>query len=198
MSACSVVRMSLKAISCACRLRPARLAVVLELLAPLVRAVAVPHRHRPDPPRDAAEHRVLRVHAVREEEAQVGREVVDLHAAGEVGLDVGEAVGQREGELRERVRPGLRDVVAADGDGVEVPHAVVDEPLLDVAHDLERELGGEDAGVLALVLLEDVGLHRAAHVSPAPTRGSSAPRRRWARGRCRRGTCPGSGRSRCS
>ena len=27
-------------------------------------------------------------------------EVVDVHAARQVGLDVGEAVGQREGELR--------------------------------------------------------------------------------------------------
>ena len=40
---------------------------------------------------------------------------------------------------------------------------VMDEIFLDVAHHLQRELGGEDAGVLALVLLEDVGLHRAAH-----------------------------------
>jgi hypothetical protein len=30
---------------------------------------------------------------------QVGREVVDVHAAREVGLHEGEAVGQREGEL---------------------------------------------------------------------------------------------------
>ncbi len=34
----------------------------------------------------------------------------------------------------------------------------------DVAHHLQAELGGEDAGVLPLVLLEDVGLDRAAHL----------------------------------
>jgi hypothetical protein len=39
---------------------------------------------------------------------------------------------------------------------------VLEEPLLDVGHAAQRELGREDAGVLALVLLEDVGLHRAA------------------------------------
>jgi hypothetical protein len=41
--------------------------------------------------------------------------------------------------------------------------AVIDEVLLDVAHHLEGELGREDAGVLRLILLEDVRLHRAAH-----------------------------------
>jgi hypothetical protein len=45
---------------------------------------------------------------------------------------------------------------------------VVHEVLGDVAHDLEAELGGEDAGVLALVFLQDVGLHRAAHVGQHP------------------------------
>ena len=80
------------------------------------------------------EHRVLGVHAVGEEERQVGREVVDVHAAREVGLDVGEAVGEREGELADRVRAGLGDVVAGDRHRVEVAHLVVDELLLDVAH----------------------------------------------------------------
>ena len=86
-----------------------------------------------------------------------------MHAAREVGLDESEAVGERESELRDRVRAGLGDVVARDRHRVEVLHVVGDEVLLDVAHHLERELGGEDAGVLPLVLLEDVGLHRAAH-----------------------------------
>ncbi len=53
-------------------------------------------------------------------------------------------------------------MVAGDRDGVVVAHAAIDERLLDVAHEAERELGREDAGVLGLVLLEDVGLHGAA------------------------------------
>jgi hypothetical protein len=40
---------------------------------------------------------------------------------------------------------------------------VVDEVLLHVAHHAQREFGREDAGVLCLILLQDVGLHRAAH-----------------------------------
>ena len=126
-------------------------------------AVALAHRPGPDPPRHAADHGVLGVHPVREEEAQVGREVVDRHPAREVVLDDREAVRERERELGDRVRPGLGDVVAADRDAVEVAHPVVDEVLLDVAHHLHRELGREDARVLGLVLLEDVGLHRPAH-----------------------------------
>jgi hypothetical protein len=35
---------------------------------------------------------------------------------------------------------------------------------LDVAHHLQGEIDGENAGVLPLVFLEDVGLNRAAHV----------------------------------
>ncbi len=54
-------------------------------------------------------------------------------------------------------------MVAGNRHRVEVAHAVVDEVLLDVAHHAQGELGAEDAGVLRLVLLEDVGLHGAAH-----------------------------------
>src|SRR3546814_9448341 len=46
----------------------------------------------------------------------------------------------------------------------EVPDLVLDEPLLDVGHHPQAELGGEQAGVLTLVLLEDVCLHGAADV----------------------------------
>lgn len=51
-------------------------------------------------------------------------------------------------ELDDGVRTGFGDVVAADGDAVEVAHVMVDEVLLDVAHHVHREFGGEDAGVL--------------------------------------------------
>ncbi len=44
-----------------------------------------------------------------------------------------------------------------------VPDAVVDVILLHVAHEAERKGRREDAGVLGLVFLEDVRLHRATH-----------------------------------
>ncbi len=141
-----------------------RLHVVLELLGALVGAVALAHRDGPDAPGDPAEHRVLGVHAVAEEEREVRREVVDVHPAREVRLDVGEAIREGEGELAQRVRPRFSDVVARDRHRVEVADPVRDEPFLDVGHAPQGELGGEDARVLALVLLEDVGLHGAAHL----------------------------------
>ena len=179
--------------------RPAGgLHVVLQLLRPLSRAVPFLHRHGPDPPRDPADDGVLRVQAVGEEERQVRGEVVDVHAAGKVGLDVGEAVGERERQLADRVGPGLGDVVAGDRHRVEVPHLVIDEVLLDVAHAPQREIRREDAGVLALVLLEDVGLHRAADIAqdPGPDLAAFPPRR--GRGRARRGRHRAAGRWRCS
>ena len=82
--------------------------------------------------RHAAHHGVLGVHAVAEEEAQVGREGVDVHAPAEIVLHVGEAVGQGEGELADGVGAGLRDVVAADADAVEVADLPIDEGGLGV------------------------------------------------------------------
>jgi hypothetical protein len=95
---------------------------------------------------------------------RLGAKSSTLHAAREVVLDDGEAVAQGEGELADRVRAGFGDVITADRHRVEVAHLVVDEVLLDVAHHAQREFGAEDAGVLRLVLFEDVGLHGAAHV----------------------------------
>ncbi len=54
-------------------------------------------------------------------------------------------------------------MVSTDRDRVEVAHLVVNEELLDVAHHPQGELRGEDAGVLRLVFLQDVRLHRATH-----------------------------------
>ena len=42
------------------------------------------------------------------------------------------------------------------------------KPFLNVSHHAQRELGGEDAGVLPLILLEDVGLYRTAHLAQRP------------------------------
>jgi hypothetical protein len=95
---------------------------------------------------------------------RLGAEAVHGHAAGQVVLQVGEPVGQGEGQLADGVGPGFGDVVAGDGYRVEIAHIVFDEIGLDVTHHLEGEIDGEDAGVLPLVFLEDVGLNRAAHI----------------------------------
>ncbi len=49
--------------------------VVLELLGPLICTVLLVHGLGPNAPGDAADHRILRIDAVGEEEAEVGSKV---------------------------------------------------------------------------------------------------------------------------
>ena len=92
--------------------------MVFQLLAALVGAVLVAHGRSPDPPRHPTHHRIFRVHAVAEEERQIRGEVVDVHSARQIGFDVGEAVGQGKGQLRNRIGAGLGDVIAGNRDRV--------------------------------------------------------------------------------
>ena len=83
------------------------------------RAVALAQLARPDPPRGAVLRDLLEEVEVRvEEEGQARREVVDVEAALDAGLDVREPVGERERQLLGRGRAGLADVVAGDRDRV--------------------------------------------------------------------------------
>ena len=95
-----------------------------------------------------------------EEEAQPGREPVDVEPAGQAELHVAEAVGQGEGQLLRGGRTRLPDVVAGDAErlvrrdpGRAVLHQVADQPQV--------RLRGEQPLLLGDVLLEDVGLQRA-------------------------------------
>jgi hypothetical protein len=155
--------MSLNAISCACRLRPDvwqwYLSFCERSFAPYFSRIATDQMRRATRPSTEYSGSI----PLLKKKLRFGAKSSMCIPAREVGLDEREAVAQRERELADRVRAGLGDVVARDRHRVEVLHVVVDEVLLDVAHHLEAELGREDAGVLALVLLQDVGLHGAAH-----------------------------------
>ena len=137
--------------------------MVLQLLAAFIRAVQLVHRNGPDSARDPANHGVLRIHAVREEEAQVRCESVHVHAARPVVLDQRETICQCEGQLADRIRTRLGDVVTAHRYGVVVANLVLDEPGLDVAHHSQGKLERKNARVLRLVLLQYVGLNRSSH-----------------------------------
>ena len=126
------------------------------------RAVGLAQLARPDPPRRAVLGDLLEEVDVRvEEEAQAGREVVDVEPAGHQLLDVGEAVLEREGELLGGGRAGLADVVAGDGDRVPARH-LARAPLHHVAEQAHRRVDREAPLLLGDVLLEDVGLDRPA------------------------------------
>ena len=54
-------------------------------------------------------------------------------------------------------------MIAADGDGIKVSDRASNERFLYVTHHAQREFGRENAGVLRLIFLENVGLNRTAH-----------------------------------
>ena len=137
--------------------------VVLQHLRPGRGAVFLAHGLGPNPTGHTPNHRIFWVDAVREEEAQVGPKLVDVHAPAQVVLHVGESVGQGERQLGDGIRTGFGDVVAADRDRVKVADVVADEMVLHVAHQPQRKLRGEDAGVLGLVFFQNVRLHGAPH-----------------------------------
>jgi len=60
-----------------------------------------------------------------------------VHAACQVRFHEGEAVGQCERQLADRVGPSFGNVVTRDGHRVEVAHVVVHKVLRDVAHHFE-------------------------------------------------------------
>ena len=100
------------------------------------------------------------VHVAGEEERDPPCEGVQRHAGVEGGRDVGDGVGQGEGDLLHRGAARLPHVVAGDGDDVPPGDALlaVGEEIGDEPHALA---GGEDVGAAGGVLLQDVVLDRA-------------------------------------
>ena len=127
----------------------------------VARAEGVAQLARPDAPRGAVLGDLLEeVDLGVEEERQARREVVDVEAALDGLLDVGEAVLEREGELLLGGGAGLADVVAGDRDRVPARH-VVGAPLDHVPAQAHRGVDRKAPLLLGDVLLEDVRLDRA-------------------------------------
>ena len=85
------------------------------LRARVARAEALAHEPRPKPARGAELRDLFEEVVVRvEEEGEARGELVDLQARVDRGLDVGDGVGEREGDLLHGGRARLADVVAAD------------------------------------------------------------------------------------
>ena len=91
----------------------------------LARAEGLAQLAGPDPPRGAVLGDLLEeVDLGVEEERQPRREVIDVEAARDGVLDVGEPVLEREGELLGGGRAGLADVVAGDADRMPARHVL--------------------------------------------------------------------------
>src|SRR5262245_45676672 len=95
-----------------------------------------------------------------EKERQSRRELVDLQPGVERGLDVGDAVRQRERDLLRCGRAGFADVVAGDRDRVPVRDLLcaISE---DVGYDSQAGARGVDVCSASDVLLQNVVLYSA-------------------------------------
>ena len=102
-----------------------------------------------------------RVHGDAPEERQARGELVDVQARIQAGADVLDAIGQRVRQLQVGGRTGFLDVVAGDGDRVELRH-LQRGVFEDGRDDPHRRLRRVDVGVADHELLEDVVLHGAA------------------------------------
>ena len=124
--------------------------------------VAVPQPPRPDAARGSELRHLLEQVDVRiEEERQARGERVDRQPALLPELHIGEPVGEREGELLDGGRARLADVIPGDADRV-VPGDVRRAERHQVADQPQVRPGREQPFLLRRVLLEDVGLQRAA------------------------------------
>ena len=130
-------------------------------------AEALLHYARPDLARGAELRDLFEEVVVRvEEEREAFAEYVRVLSGLDGGFDVGDAVGEGEGDFLNGGRAGLADVVAGDGDGVPF-RDVARAEIKDVRDETHRRLGREDVGSARDVFLEDVvldgsreGVHR--------------------------------------
>ena len=98
------------------------------------------------------------IHSDAPEERQPGRELVDVQARIQAGLQVIDAVGQRIGQLEIGCGTGLLDVVAGDRNRIELRHLGAGEGE-DVGDDSHRRLRRIDVGVADHELFENVVLN---------------------------------------
>src|SRR5512142_414882 len=99
-----------------------------------------------------------------EEEGYARGEGVDVEPGVDRRLDIGDAVGEGEGDFLDGGRACLAHVVPGNGDRVPVGHLAGGEGE-DVGDDAHRLLRRVNVGAARDVLLEDVVLHRAAQLA---------------------------------
>ena len=103
-----------------------------------------------------------------EEERKPGRETVDRKSGVDGGFDVGDRVGEREGDFLFRGGTGLADVVTADGDGVPF-RKLFGRPCEEVGDDPHGGTRRIDVGSAGDVLFQDVVLDRAVQIPDVRT-----------------------------
>src|SRR5216684_3812016 len=108
--------------------------MIFQLLAPAIPLILVFNGFGPDATRYPSDDAVFRIHSIAEKERKVGGKIIDIHPSGKIIFYIGKAIGQRKSQLRNRVGAGFRDVIAADGDTIEIAYILFDKPGLDISH----------------------------------------------------------------
>src|SRR5438270_1949262 len=96
-----------------------------------------------------------------EEERKARRELVDLQAAFERSVYIGQSIGNGEGQFLDSGSSRLANMVATDADGIPTRH-IARAKLDSIRHQAHRWLRREEKLFLRAVLLEDIVLQRAA------------------------------------
>src|SRR5260370_30118267 len=100
-----------------------------------------------------------------EEKRKLRDKLVHFEAAAHSPFDVLEAVAQGEGQFLDGGRAGFADVIAADGNGVELGR-VLNTEFKRVNHQAHGRFRGVDVFLLRNVFLHDVVLERAGNRFP--------------------------------
>src|SRR5438105_9624225 len=99
-----------------------------------------------------------------EEEGQARCKLVDLQAALECSVYIGQPVGNSEGQFLDSGGSRLANMVATDADGIPARHMACAK-LDGIRHQAHGRLRWEEKLFLRAVLLEDIVLQRAAQLS---------------------------------
>ena len=99
-----------------------------------------------------------------EEEGQSRRKLVDLQAAFERSIYIGQSIGNSEGQFLNGGSSRLANMVATDADGIPTRH-MARAKLDGIRHQAHGRLRWEKKLFLRAVLLEDIVLQRAAQLS---------------------------------
>src|SRR6266704_2090512 len=95
-----------------------------------------------------------------EEKRKLRSKFIDAESGVERGLNVGDAIGKREGDFLDCGRTGFADVITGDRDGVPL-RDVVAAPRENVGDNAHRGAHGIDVGAAGDVFLQNVVLHGA-------------------------------------
>src|SRR5690348_15450857 len=88
--------------------------MIFQHLASLVGIVLIFHRFCPDTPCHTADHTILNVHSIAEEERKIGCKIINIHSAAQVILYISKSVSQGKCKLSNGVSTCFCNMITTD------------------------------------------------------------------------------------